>query len=108
MLNIKILFSVVAIILNFVSYAPYIRDILKEKTTPHAYTWLIFGLVNAFAFGLQISSGAGIGAFFTLAISVTVFYIFVLSLFKGEKKITFSDTIFLLLSLIALVLWIFA
>ncbi len=108
MLNIKIFFSVVAIILNFISYIPYIRDIIKGKTIPHAYTWLIFGLVNIFVFGLQISKGAGVGAFFTLAVAVMVFFIFILSLYKGEKKITFLDTVFLVLALIALVLWIFA
>jgi len=107
MLDIKFFFGIVAIVLNFVAYAPYIRDIIKGKTTPHAFTWFLFGLINAFVFGLQISSGAGIGAFVSLAISVTVFFIFVLSLYKGEKKITISDIVFFVLALIALILWVY-
>ncbi len=108
MLDIKPFISAVAIILTFLGYIPYIKDTLKGKTTPHAYTWLIFGLVTAFVFGLQVTAGAGIGALITLAISITTFFIFALSLFKGEKQITLSDTIFFILALIALALWLFA
>ena len=108
MSDLKTFFSLVAIILNFVAYVPYVRDIIKDKTTPHAYTWLVFGLVNLFVFGLQLSSGAGIGALVPLISSITIFFIFILSLYKGEKKITISDTIFFILALLSLIIWIFA
>jgi hypothetical protein len=106
MMDIKIIFSGLAIILTFLAYVAYIKDILKGKTTPHAYTWLIFCLVNAFVFALQLMAGAGIGSFVSLVISITFFVIFILSLFKGEKHITFSDTIFFVLALMSFILWI--
>src|SRR6185295_7069316 len=87
---------------------PYIRDTIKGKTTPHAYTWFIFGLVTAFVFGLQVTAGAGIGSLVTLVISISVFTIFILSFFKGEKHITYSDTVFFILALIAFALWMIA
>ena len=108
MFDVKIIFSVLAVLLTFLAYIPYIRDTIKGKTTPHAYTWFTFGLATALIFALQLSAGAGVGSLITLAISLTVFFIFGLSLFKGEKQITFSDTIFFILALVALALWVLA
>jgi uncharacterized protein with PQ loop repeat len=104
----KEIIGIIAVLLTFVGYIPYIRDILKGKTKPHVYTWFIWGLVTAIAFGLQISADAGPGAFTTLAAAIVCFVIFGFGLRQGERNITPSDTVFLILSLIALVLWIFA
>lgn len=102
----KTIYSIIAILLTLIGYIPYIKDTIKGKTTPHAYTWFTFGLATAFVFALQLSSGAGVGSFVTLVISISVFTIFVLSLFKGEKNITSSDTVFLILAMVALVFWL--
>ncbi|HYC34773.1 MAG TPA: hypothetical protein VEC13_03515 [Candidatus Paceibacterota bacterium] len=108
MIESKTIFSAVAIILTFLAYIPYIRDTLMGKTTPHAYTWFTFGTATAVIFALQLSAGAGAGAWITLVISLTVFFIFALSLKRGEKNITLLDTTFFISALIALGLWIFA
>lgn len=108
MLDVKTIFSALAILLNFLAYIPYIRDTIKGKTTPHAYTWFIFGLVTSFIFALQLTAGAGVGSLVTLVISISVFTVFILSLFRGEKNITLSDTIFFILALVAFGLWIVA
>ncbi|MEI7709270.1 MAG: hypothetical protein WCI76_00980 [bacterium] len=106
MLDIKNISGIVAILLTLVGYIPYIKDTIKGKTTPHAYTWFTFGLVTAFVFALQLRAGAGIGAFVTLVISISVFAIFFLSLFKGEKHITRFDKVFFVLALVALAFWV--
>jgi len=108
MFDTKSVYSLVAILLTFIGYIPYIKDTIKGKTTPHAYTWFAFGLATAFTFALQLSAGAGVGSFVTLVISISVFTIFILSLFKGEKNITLSDTIFFILALLALAFWLIA
>jgi uncharacterized protein with PQ loop repeat len=100
--------GIIAVILTFLGYIPYIRDTIKGKTTPHVYTWFIWGLVTAIAFGLQISAKAGPGAFTTLAAAIVCFIIFGFGLRQGEKNITTTDTIFFILSFIALGLWLFA
>lgn len=104
----KEIIGIVAVILTFVGYIPYIRDTIKGKTKPHIYTWFIWGLVTAIAFGLQISANAGPGAFTTLAAAIVCFIIFGFGIRQGERDITTSDTVFLVLSLVALVLWLFA
>lgn len=105
----KEIIGTIAVILTFVGYVPYIRDTIKGKTTPHIYTWFIWGLVTAIAFGLQISAKAGFGAYTTLAASIVCFIIFFFGLRQGNRdNITTSDSVFFVLSLLALVLWLFA
>ena len=104
----KDIIGTVAVVLTFVGYIPYIVDTIKGKTKPHIYTWFIWGLVTAIAFGLQIADQAGAGAYTTLAAAIVCFTIFLFGLRQGNKDITSSDSVFFLLSLLALVLWLFA
>lgn len=104
----KEILGTMAVILTFVGYVPYVRDTIKGKTTPHIYTWFIWGLVTAIAFGLQISAKAGFGAYTTLSAAVVCFIIFFFGLRQGKKNVTKSDTVFFVMSLVALALWLFA
>ncbi len=104
----KDILGIIAVVLTFVGYVPYIRDTKKGKTTPHVYTWFIWGLVTAIAFGLQLSAKAGPGAYTTLAAAIVCFIIFGFGMRQGKKNVTKSDTIFFILSLVALALWLFA
>ncbi len=104
----KIIISSVAVILTFVGYIPYIRDVLQKKTKPHAFTWFVWTLAGSIAYGLQVVGGAGVGSWALLAACIVCFLIFILSLRIGNKDITLSDFIFLILSLVSLVLWLVA
>lgn len=106
--NTKTILSIIAIVLTFIGYIPYIRDTLQRKTTPHIYTWFIWVLVTVIAYGLQVSAGAGVGSWVTLAVAVICFFIFLFGLRNGKKDITKSDTIFFILSFVALFLWLIA
>lgn len=108
MLEAKTIISIVAVILTIGGYIPYIRDTIRGKTTPHVYTWFIWVLVTAIAWGLQVSGGAGVGSWVTLAVVIMGSIIFVIGLRNGKKDITKSDTVFLILSFVALFLWLFA
>ncbi len=98
----------IAVVLTFVGYAPYIRDTLRGKTHPHVYTWFLWGFVTAIAWSLQITDNAGPGSFVTLAAAIVCFAIFALGMRVGKKDITRSDTIFLVMALIALGIWLVA
>ncbi|MEI6690602.1 MAG: hypothetical protein WCL07_02520 [bacterium] len=104
----KAIISIVAVALTFIGYAPYLRDTIKGKTTPHIYTWFIWGFVTAIAYGLQVSAGAGVGSWVTLAVVIISLIIFLLGLKNGKNDITKSDTVFLILSFVALFIWLIA
>jgi len=105
----KSVLGIVATLLVFLGYIPYIRDIIKGKTKPHLYSWFLWGFVTLIAFALQASDSAGTASLVTLAAGLMCFVIIVLGFsYKSKVKITKSDTIFLILTLIALVLWLIA
>lgn len=107
MVNVKEVFGSLAIILTFIAYVPYIRDIIRRKTKPHIYSWFLWGLVGFIVFVLQIKSGAGIGSFVTLAAVLMCLLVLFLSLFlKSERDISKSDKIFIGLAILSLIMWL--
>ena len=107
MQDVKIIIGVVAVLLTFVGYIPYLRDTIKTKTKPHIYSWFIWGFITIIAFALQTGGGAGVGALVTLAAAIVCFVIFFLGLRNGDKDITTMDTIFFIAALVAIGIWLF-
>lgn len=105
-MDFKILVSVISVLLVFVGYGPYIVNILKRKTTPHTFTFLVWSLASSITWALQVYGGAGAGAWITFAVSLVCIFIFFLCFKYGEKTITKLDVLFLILALVSLFLWI--
>jgi len=61
----KELLSFIAIILTIFAYFPYIHSILKGKTSPHLFTWIIWGSTTIVIFLAQLKDGGGIGTWST-------------------------------------------
>ncbi|MES2970967.1 MAG: hypothetical protein V4702_01435 [Patescibacteria group bacterium] len=98
----------VAVVLTFLSYIPYFKDILKGKTHPHIYSWILWGLLTIIIFALQISDNAGPGAFVTLFAGLMCLTVVILSLKYGKRDIVFSDKVVFVLTLVAIGLWLIA
>lgn len=109
MYDLKNILGIIATILVFIGYAPYIRDVISGKTKPHLYSWFLWSFVTLIAFALQWSGGAGIGSLITLAAGLMCGVVFVLGLIKKSTvNIVAIDTVFLILAFVALGLWVFA
>lgn len=102
----KIIISIVAVVLSFVGYGIYVRDIIKRKIVPHSFTFLIWSISSAATWALQVYGGAGTGSWITFVVTLICIFIFFLSLKYGEKKITSLDIAFLLMALFGIFLWI--
>lgn len=100
----------IAIVLTFVGYAPYIRDTLRCKTTPHVYTWMIWGVVTLSAFALQVNAGGGVGSFVALTSGSIALGVAFLGFWLSRKNLNFDriNTSCFTLAGFALVIWIFA
>lgn len=104
---IKAIIGIIAVLLTFIGYIPYIKDIIAGKTKPHIYSWFLWGFVTAIVFALQFSDNAGIGSFVTLAAALMCFVVIFLSKkFKVTSEITSSDKFFIFLAFITLLIWI--
>lgn len=105
MSNIKEILGGIATIIAFVSYIPYLRDILANKTKPHAFTWLIWGTLTLIAFLGQVSGNAGPGAWPAGLTAALCFLIFFFALKRGSKNIVKLDFVMLGGAIISLFLW---
>lgn len=101
----KFLLGSLGIAAALLSYGIYIKDILRGKTHPHAFSWFVWGLPCGIVFVAQLLAGAGLGSWVTAVTMIMCTAIFIMSLFYGETKITKLDWISLLSALFALILW---
>jgi len=104
----KEIISGIAVVLTFIAYVPYYRDILKGKTHPHIYSWSLWGLLTILLVALQIKGGAGPATWVTAAAGLLCIGVVLLSLKNGKKDITTSDTVVAILSLLAIGFWLIA
>lgn len=103
--NIKTVSAIIAILIVIGAYIPYILEILKRRTKPHLYTWIIWFITQSTALaGLWIGNG-GWGAVALIAGTILVFCVILLSFWYGTRNITKSDTIVLILALLAIFVW---
>jgi hypothetical protein len=101
----KVIVGVIAVIVAFVAYVPYFKDIFRGKTKPHAFSWLVWGSLTGIGFFGQLFDNGGAGAWVTGFSALVGFVVFFLALKKGEKNITSSDKWSLIGAGLALVLW---
>jgi hypothetical protein len=94
-----------AVVLSLAGLIPYIVSILKRRTIPHAFTWLIWTSMTWIAFLAQVSDNAGPGAWATGVTAVVCLVILTLSAFYGERDIRRLDWISLVAAGIAGALW---
>ena len=59
----KELLSVAAIALTFALFVPYIRSIQNNKTKPHIFSWVIWGLGTLTVFFAQLNAALNIHSF---------------------------------------------
>jgi len=106
MTDYKILLGGTAAALSVVSYLPYIVNILKNKTKPHAFSWLAWSVLTGIGFTAQVVKHGGAGAWPTGTAAFMCMVIFLLSIAKGQRNFTFFDWSALSIALIAIALWV--
>lgn len=102
----KELFSLLAIVLSFLAFAPYIRSILQGKTRPHLFSWIIWSISTLIVFFAQLADGAGVGAW-AIGFSgvLTVYVAWLAWRHSGDYRSTAAERCFLAVALLTLPLW---
>lgn len=99
-------FGIGTLILGTISYVLYIADVVRGKTKPHAFSWLVWGLLGLTVWLIQVAEQSGPGAWVFAYSAIASTLIFLLALKYGERNIVFIDWIFLAGALTAYVLWL--
>lgn len=102
----KTLLSIIAILLTFYAYYPYIKSINNGQTKPHIFSWVIWGIVTVIAAAAQYAANGGVGSWPTLASGLVTLYVALLAYLKrADITITPSDKFFFILGLLAIPVW---
>ncbi len=105
-MNLKLLFAILSTVCAVGGgFIPYIVQIIRKNTKPHAYTWLIWSITQGTALAGLFKGKAGLGSLAWSVGELFVVAIFFLTLKFGTRNITRKDSIVLLLALSAIVVW---
>jgi len=106
MIDIKLFFTWLGILLTIGAFTHYFWSIYKGSTKPHSYTWFTFSLLLLISFFIQRENGGWLGTWVLFVDFVCCFLAFLAALKYGEKHITYSDKLFLSWAMIALIAWL--
>lgn len=102
----KELLSVIAIVITFFAFLPYIRLILRNEICPHVFSWIIWGTTTFVVFLAQMEDNAGVGAW-PIGVSgmITIFIALLAFIKRGDISITKSDWLFFIAAISSLPFW---
>ena len=106
-MEIKLILAIISSMMSVILFVPYVIDILKKKTEPHPYSWLIWTITVGIATVAGFRDGGGYG---NVSMSIAVILcgvIFLLSLKKGTRNVNNFDLYCLVLALSILVFYLF-
>ena len=100
--------AIVAIVLTFAAFFPYIRSIIKGDTKPHVFSWVIWGSTTCVVFLAQREDGGGAGAW-VIGVSgvITLFIAYLAYTKRTDITITRLDKVFFISALSSLPFWYF-
>lgn len=101
----KLALAIAASVLTVVAYIPYIRDVFKNKTRPHLYTWIIWAITLGTATLALLEGGGKFGSLALIVGTGLALFVCALSLKYGTKNIKMGDSITLFFALLAIIVW---
>ncbi len=101
----KIILAIIATMIGVVAFYFYTRDIVRGRTRPHTYTWLIWAMTQGISVAGMWYGGGGWGVLNLFCGWLFVCGVLVLSLAYGTRDITMSDTVMLVAALVAIYVW---
>lgn len=101
----KTILGYIATIIALFSYAIYFYGIFVGKTKPHAFTWFVWGTLNAIGFAAVTVAGGGNGAW-VLAVNFLCNYAIAgIAFYQRRVKFVLFDWLALTGAILAIFLW---
>lgn len=101
-------FGLIAGIIGLIAYGLYLKQAIKNQSTPNPTSWgiwFLIGLINAITY-FSVTNNDYLKSFLVIAVTVSVLVILVYSFFKGRfSKISIIDAIILILAIVIGIFW---
>lgn len=104
----KHLLSVLAMLITFTAYIPYIRGIIRGKIKPHVFSWVIWGATTSIVFVVALAADGGAGAWpIGVSGAMTILIAVLAWLNRADNSITRIDWVFFITAMSSLPFWYF-
>lgn len=107
-MDISYIFGLIAGITALITYGLYFKQTLKGQSTPNPSTWaiwLLVGIINAITY-FSVTNNNIWQSFIVFTVTISVFVVFVYSLFKGKfSKISKTEIIVFILAIAIGIFW---
>lgn len=100
-----VILGLLAVVAGLTGEVLYLRDLFKGDIKPHPFSWFGWGLLDVIILFAQRTGGGGAGSWVTAVAAVVNITIAVVSLKRGEKRITGSDWLCFAGALLGAALW---
>lgn len=98
--------GITAIVLSLVGYVPYIRDVIKGKTKPHVFTWIVWTIITFVIGFAQIAAGAGWSSVHNIVTGFVSLFILYFGFKYSRSTISLSDIFFFIAAIFSIPIWI--
>lgn len=103
----KFIFGIFGIILGFIGYYPYFRDIYRWKTKPHAFSWVIWWVLTAIGFAIQVYEKWWLWAWVLGTTSIICFIVAWIGFYQKQVKYKSMDWVVLFVAFLSIIPWYF-
>lgn len=102
----KEILSGIAIAITFAAFLPYIRSVMRGRTKPHVFSWVIWGSTTFIVFFAQLADEGGAGAWPIGVSGLITIYVAGLAYTKrADTAITRTDWLFFAAAMASLPAW---
>ena len=101
----KIFLGYAAVAIEIISYLFYFKGIASGKTKPHAFTWLVWGVLNVVAFAAVLVAGGEAGAWILGVNALACLTISGIGFYQRHVEYDVYDWLALLGALVGVYLW---
>ncbi len=105
--ELKYFLGILWILLGFIWYYPYFRDIIRGKTKPHPFSWLIWWILNGVGFVVQIQEGGWFWSYTLAVLSLICLTLSGIGFYQRHVEYHKWDVYLLFWALLSIGLWYF-
>ena len=94
-LTFKDAMGALAVVITLVAYGIYVWQTLRGEARPHPLSWLIFGILTATAYLVQVDEAAGPGSWVMGITAIVCLLLCLMSFWRGERTFPWYEWAFL-------------
>jgi len=95
MITFKDIMGGLAVVITLVAYGIYVWQTLRGEARPHPLSWLIFGILTATAYLVQVDEAAGSGSWVMGITAIVCLLLCLMSFWRGERTFPWYEWAFL-------------